>query len=225
MRILLVEDDPSVSDYVARGLTEAGHTCTVLSDGTDGLFQATRESYDVLIVDRMLPGLDGLSLVRALRGAGVRVPVLFLTALGGIDDRVTGLEAGGDDYLTKPFAFAELLARVNALARRPPVQDIKTVLRVADMELDMMRRQARRGDQAIDLLPKEFSLLEVLMRNAGRVVTRTMLLERVWDFHFDPKTSVVETHISRLRAKIDKPFAVALLHTVKNAGYMLHAPR
>ena len=225
MRILLVEDDPSVSDYVARGLTEAGHTCTVLSDGTDGLFQATRESHDVMIVDRMLPGLDGLSLVRALRGAGVRVPVLFLTALGGIDDRVTGLEAGGDDYLTKPFAFAELLARVNALARRPPVQDIKTVLRVADMELDMMRRQARRGDQAIDLLPKEFSLLEVLMRNAGRVVTRTMLLERVWDFHFDPKTSVVETHISRLRAKIDKPFAVALLHTVKNAGYMLHAPR
>lgn len=225
MRLLLIEDDVAVSAYVARGLTEAGHVCDVLADGPDGLFQATRESYDVLMVDRMLPGLDGLSLVRALRAAGVRVPVLFLTALGGIDDRVEGLEAGGDDYLTKPFAFAELMARVNALARRPPVQDVQTVLRVADLELDMMRRQARRGGQPIDLLPKEFTLLEVLMRNAGRVVTRTMLLERVWDFHFDPKTSVVETHISRLRAKIDKPFDVALLHTVKNAGYMLHAPR
>lgn len=225
MRLLLLEDDRSVSAYIARGLTEAGHVCDVLADGTDGLFQATRESYDVLVVDRMLPGLDGLSVVRALRAAGVKVPVLFLTALGGIDDRVEGLEAGGDDYLTKPFAFAELMARVNALARRPPVQDVQTVLRVADLELDMMRRQARRGGQAIDLLPKEFTLLEVLMRNAGRVVTRTMLLERVWDFHFDPKTSVVETHISRLRAKIDKPFEVALLQTVKNAGYMLHAPR
>jgi two-component system, OmpR family, response regulator len=225
MRLLMIEDDTAVSAYVARGLTEAGHVCDVLADGTDGLFQATRESYDVLVVDRMLPGLDGLSLVRALRAAGVRVPVLFLTALGGIDDRVSGLEAGGDDYLTKPFAFAELMARVNALARRPPVQDVQTVLRVADLELDMMRRQAQRGGQPITLLPKEFTLLEVLMRNAGRVVTRTMLLERVWDFHFDPKTSVVETHISRLRAKIDKPFDVALLHTVKNAGYMLHAPR
>jgi two-component system, OmpR family, response regulator len=225
MRILLVEDDLSVSDYVARGLSESGHVCDVLADGTDGLFQATPESYDVMVVDRMLPGLDGLSLVRALRAAGVRVPVLFLTAMGGIDDRVEGLEAGGDDYLTKPFAFAELLARVNALSRRPPVQDIKTVLRVADLELDMMRRQAWRGGQTIDLLPKEFTLLDVLMRNEGRVVTRTMLLERVWDFHFDPKTSVVETHISRLRAKIDKPFDVPLLHTIKNAGYSLHAPR
>ncbi len=225
MRLLIIEDDASVSAYIAKGLSEAGHVCDVLADGSDGLFQATRESYDLLVVDRMLPGLDGLSLVRALRAAGVKVPVLFLTALGGIDDRVEGLEAGADDYMTKPFAFAELMARVNALARRPPVQDVQTVLRVADLELDMMRRQARRGSQVIDLLPKEFTLLEVLMRNAGRVVTRTMLLERVWDFHFDPKTSVVETHISRLRAKIDKPFEVALLHTVKNAGYMLHAPR
>jgi two-component system OmpR family response regulator len=225
MRLLLIEDDAAVSAYVARGLTEAGHICDVLADGQDGLFQATRESYDVVVVDRMLPGLDGLSLVRALRAAGGRAPVLFLTALGGIDDRVEGLEAGADDYLTKPFAFAELMARVNALARRPPVQDVQTVLRVADLELDLMRRQARRDGQVIDLLPKEYTLLEVLMRNAGRVVTRTMLLERVWDFHFDPKTSVVETHISRLRAKIDKPFDLALLHTVKNAGYMLHAPR
>ena len=225
MRLLLIEDDTAVSAYVARGLTEAGHVCDVLADGQAGLFQAMREAYDVVVVDRMLPGLDGLSLVRAFRAAGGRAPVLFLTALGGIDDRVEGLEAGADDYLTKPFAFAELMARVNALARRPPVQEVQTVLRVADLELDMMRREARRAGQVIDLLPKEFTLLEVLMRNAGRVVTRTMLLERVWDFHFDPQTSVVETHISRLRAKIDKPFDVALLQTVKNAGYMLHAPR
>ena len=221
----MIEDDAAASEYASKGLSESGHVCDVLADGSDGLFQATRETYDVIVVDRMLPGLDGLSMVRALRAAGVKTPVLFLTALGGIDDRVEGLEAGGDDYLTKPFAFAELLARLNALARRPPVQVIKTVLVVADLELDLMQRTARRGGQVIDLLPKEFTLLEVLMRNEGRVVTRTMLLERVWDFHFDPKTSVVETHISRLRAKIDKPFPVALLHTVKSAGYSLHAPR
>ena len=225
MRILMIEDDKIAADYAAKGLSESGHVCDVLADGSDGLFQATRESYDVIVVDRMLPGLDGLSMVRALRAAGVRTPVLFLTAIGGIDDRVEGLEAGGDDYLTKPFAFAELLARLNALARRPPVQVVKTTLVVADLELDLLQRTARRGGQVIDLLPKEFTLLEVLMRNEGRVVTRTMLLERVWDFHFDPKTSVVETHISRLRAKIDKPFAVALLHTVKSAGYSIHAPR
>ena len=225
MRILMIEDDATAADYVAKGLSESGHVCDVLANGTDGLFQATRETYDVIVVDRMLPGLDGLSMVRAIRAAGFKTPVLFLTAIGGIDDRVEGLEAGGDDYLTKPFAFAELLARLNALARRPPVQVVKTVLVVADLELDLMQRVARRGGQAIDLLPKEFTLLEVLMRNEGRVVTRTMLLERVWDFHFDPKTSVVETHISRLRAKIDKPFAVALLHTVKSAGYSIHAPR
>ena len=225
MRILMIEDDATAADYGAKGLTESGHVCDVLADGSDGLFQSTRESYDVIVVDRMLPGLDGLSMVRALRAAGVKTPVLFLTAIGGIDDRVEGLEAGGDDYLTKPFAFAELLARLNALARRPPVQVVKTVLVVADLELDLMQRTARRGGQIIDLLPKEFTLLEVLMRNEGRIVTRTMLLERVWDFHFDPKTSVVETHISRLRAKIDKPFPVALLHTVKSAGYSIHAPR
>jgi two-component system, OmpR family, response regulator len=225
MRILLVEDDTVTAGYAARGLSEAGHICDVLADGSDGLFQATRETYDVIVADRMLPGLDGLRMVRAMRAAGVKTPVLFLTAMGGIDDRVEGLEAGGDDYLTKPFAFAEFLARINALARRPPVQAVKTVLTVADLELDLMARVARRAGQTIDLLPKEFTLLEVLMRHQGRVVTRTMLLERVWDFHFDPKTSVVETHISRLRAKIDRPFAVALLHTVKSAGYSLHAPR
>jgi two-component system, OmpR family, response regulator len=225
MRILMIEDDTTAADYAAKGLSESGHVCDVLADGSDGLFHATRESYDVIVVDRMLPGLDGLSMVRALRAAGVKTPVLFLTAIGGIDDRVAGLEAGGDDYLTKPFAFAELLARLNALARRPPVQVVKTVLVVADLELDLMQRIARRGGQIIELLPKEFTLLEVLMRSEGRVVTRTMLLERVWDFHFDPKTSVVETHISRLRAKIDKPFPIALLHTVKSAGYAIHAPR
>jgi two-component system OmpR family response regulator len=196
-----------------------------LADGRDALFAATREAYDVIVVDRMLPGLDGLSMVRAVRAAGVKTPVLFLTAVGGVDDRVEGLEAGGDDYLVKPFAFSELLARINALARRPPVQDQKAVLKVGDLEMDLIRRQVTRQGQVIDLQQREFSLLEVLMRGEGRVITRTMLLERVWDFHFDPKTSVVETHISRLRAKIDKPFETQLLHTVRNTGYSLHAPR
>ncbi|MBS0564459.1 MAG: response regulator transcription factor [Proteobacteria bacterium] len=225
MRLLLIEDDRSVSDYVAQGFAEAGHVCDAVADGTDGLFQLTRESYDVAVVDRMLPGLDGLSLVKAARAAGVKTPVIFLTAIGGIDDRVAGLDAGADDYLTKPFAFSELMARVNALARRPPAQEVQTVLEVADLRLDLLSRQASRGGQSVDLLPKEFALLEVLMRNEGRVVTRTMLLERVWDFHFDPQTSVVETHVSRLRAKIDRPFAVALIHTVKSVGYSLHGPR
>ncbi|KQV28251.1 XRE family transcriptional regulator [Rhizobium sp. Root1203] len=225
MRILLIEDDRKTAAYIAKGLEEAGHVCDLVADGRDGLCQATGETYDVAIVDRMLPGLDGLSLVKALRAARVDTPALFLTSIGGVDDRVDGLEAGADDYLVKPFAFSELLARVNALARRPPVQEQKTVLRVADLELDLLRRQVMRSGQPIDLQPREFTLLEVLMRGDGRVLTRTMLLERVWDFHFDPKTSVVETHISRLRAKIDKPFETQLLHTVRNTGYSLHAPR
>tara|TARA_R110000868_G_scaffold30334_30_gene112376 strand:- start:629 stop:1306 length:678 start_codon:yes stop_codon:yes gene_type:complete len=224
MRILIIEDDKRTSDYVVKGLSEAGHLAEVLDDGRDALIHAMHTQYDVLVVDRMLPGLDGLSLVRALRASGNQTPAIFLTSIGGVDDRVDGLEAGGDDYLVKPFAFSELLARVNALGRRPAVQAEKTVLRVADLELDMARRTVRRGNQKIDLQPREFTLLEVLMRNEGRVVTRTMLLERVWDFHFDPKTSVVETHISRLRSKIDKPFPVALLHTVRNTGYSIHAP-
>jgi two-component system, OmpR family, response regulator len=225
MRILLIEDDRKTADYIARGLAEAGHVCDVLANGRQALVQATHEPYDVFVVDRMVPELDGLSLVKAVRAVGVKVPVLFLTAIGGVDDRVEGLEAGGDDYLVKPFAFSELLARVNALARRPPVQEQKTVLRTADLELDVVKRTVTRGGVRIDLQPREFSLLEVLMRNEGRVMTRTMLLERVWDFHFDPKTSVVETHISRLRSKIDRPFAVQLLHTIRNTGYSLHAPR
>lgn len=225
MRILLVEDDRKIADFVARGFRENGHVCDVVHDGQDGLFQATGERYDVIVVDRLLPGLDGLSLMKAMRAAGVKTPALFLTAIGGVDDRVEGLEAGGDDYLVKPFSFSELLARVNALARRPPVQDQKTILRVHDLEMDLIGRRVTRNGQDIGLQPKEFTLLEVLMRNEGRVVTRTMLLERVWDFHFEPKTSVVETHISRLRAKIDKPFDVALLQTIRSVGYSLHAPR
>ncbi|MCO6410907.1 winged helix-turn-helix domain-containing protein [Hoeflea alexandrii] len=227
MRIIVIEDDEKTASFIARGLTESGHVCDVFHNGHDGLFQATqdKDNYDVMIVDRMLPGLDGLSIVRAARAAKVRTPVIFLTAMGGVDDRVEGLEAGGDDYLVKPFAFSELLARLNALARRPPVQEQQTVLKIMDLELDLVRRQARRGGQIIDLQPREFLLLEVLMRAEGRVLTRTMLLEKVWDLHFDPQTSVVETHISRLRAKIDKPFELPLLHTVRNTGYSIHAPR
>ncbi|OBZ95622.1 XRE family transcriptional regulator [Pararhizobium polonicum] len=225
MRILMIEDDRRTADYVAKGFTEAGHVCDVIADGHDALFQATREPYDVIVVDRMLPGLDGLSVMKAIRAARVTIPAIFLTAVGGVDDRVEGLEAGADDYLVKPFAFSELMARVNALARRPPVLERKTVLRVADLQLDLIKRQATRGGQILDLQPREFTLLEVLMRGEGRVLTRTMLLEKVWEFHFDPKTSVVETHISRLRSKIDKPFDVPLLHTIRNTGYSLHAPR
>ncbi|WP_112811298.1 winged helix-turn-helix domain-containing protein [Ensifer sp.] len=225
MRILVIEDDHTTAGYVERGFCEAGHVCDVIADGRDALFHASKEDYNVLVVDRMLPGLDGLSLMKALRAAQVKTPAIFLTSVGGVDDRVEGLEAGGDDYLVKPFAFSELLARVNALGRRPPSQAQVTVLRCADLELDLVKRQARRGSQTIELQPREFTLLEVLMRGEGRVLTRTMLLERVWEFHFDPKTSVVETHISRLRAKIDKPFDVQLVHTVRNTGYSVHAPR
>ncbi|QJP12497.1 response regulator transcription factor [Starkeya sp. ORNL1] len=223
MRILVVEDDKRTSDYMRKGFTERGHVTDTLADGRDALAHASREFYDVLVVDRMLPGLDGLALVKALRASGITTPVLFLTAVGGVDDRVDGLEAGGDDYLVKPFAFSELMARLNALARRPPAQTEKTKLEVFDLELDLVRRHCRRAGHPIDLVPREFALLEFLMRNEGRVVTRTMLLERVWELHFDPQTSVVETHISRLRTKIDKPFDHQLLHTVRNTGYSLHA--
>lgn len=223
MRILLVEDDAESAHYVTQGLQEAGHNVALARDGRDGLFQAAGQDWDLLIVDRMLPGLDGLSLVRTLRGGGVEVPVLFLTTLGGIDDRVNGLNAGADDYLVKPFAFSELAARVAALGRRPrrAVQD--TRLKVADLEMDLLTRSVQRGGQAIDLQPREFRLLEFLMRHADQVVTRTMLLERVWDFHFDPHTNVVESHISRLRGKIDKGYPVCLIHTVRGAGYCLRA--
>jgi two-component system OmpR family response regulator len=222
MRIMVVEDDQRTVDYVRNGLTEAGHVVDSMADGRDALTHGSRMKFDVIVVDRMLPGLDGLSLVKALRATGVSTPVIFLTAVNGVDDRVEGLESGGDDYLVKPFAFSELLARVNALARRPPQQVEKTTLKIGDLELDLVRRTCRRDGNHIDLLPREYTLLEYLMRNEGRVVTRTMLLERVWDFHFDPQTSVVETHISRLRAKIDRPYERQLLHTVRNTGYVMH---
>ncbi len=225
MHILLVEDDAHTADYAARGFKEAGHVVDVLEDGKDAMIQCLQTEYDVLVVDRMLPGMDGLAMVKSLRASGNKTPVIFLTAVSGVDDRVAGLEAGADDYLTKPFAFSELMARVNALARRPATSVESTHLQVSDLKLDLLARTATRDGKDIDLQPREFTLLEVLMRNEGRVVSRTMLLEQVWDFHFDPKTSVVETHISRLRGKIDKPFPEPLLHTVRNLGYSMHPPR
>ena len=221
MKLLLIEDDAAVARHISNGLRQQGHVVDHAQSGRDGLFLAGGETYDVMIVDRMLPGLDGLGIVKTIRGAGVKTPVLFLTTLGGIDDRVEGLEAGGDDYLIKPFAFAELLARVNALARRSPPSEVQTLLRVGDLEIDLLKRSVTRGGKRIDLQPQEFKLLEQLMRNAGRVVTRTMLLERVWEFHFDPQTTVVETHISRLRRKIDQGAQRPLIHTVRGAGYCI----
>ncbi len=223
MKILLIEDDGETADYVSGGLREHGHVTDRAATGRDGLFMATEESYDVLIVDRMLPGIDGLGIVRMLRESGVKTPALFLTALGGVGDRVRGLDAGGDDYLAKPFAFAELLARLNALARRPPLSDVQTTLRAGDLEMDLLRRSVTRGSERIELQPREFQLLEYLMRNSDRVVTRTMLLENVWDFHFDPRTNIVETHISRLRGKLNRGHDDDLIQTVRGSGYLLRA--
>jgi len=224
LRLLVIEDDQETADYVARGLREQGHAVDHVGDGREGLFRAGEISYDVLIIDRMLPGMDGLSVVRILREADLRTPVLFLTALGGVGDRVRGLDAGGDDYLAKPFAFAELLARVNALARRPPLSEVQTTLHAGDLEMDLLKRTVTRAGKEIDLQPREFQLLEYLLRHAGRVVTRTMLLEAVWDFHFDPKTNIVETHISRLRSKLAQWGGAELIHTVRGSGYALRAP-
>jgi len=221
LKILLIEDDAATAAHVVKSLRQHGHVVDHAANGRDGLFLAAGETYDVMIVDRMLPGLDGLGIVKTIRGAGVKTPVLILTTLGGIDDRVEGLESGADDYLVKPFAFAELLARVNALARRPPPSERETVLRIADLELDLLKRRVTRAGQRIDLQPQEFKLLEYLMRHAGRVVTRTMLLENVWEFHFDPQTTVVETHISRLRRKVDHGQEKPLIHTIRGAGYCL----
>lgn len=221
MHVLIVDDDSDVVAYVANGLRQEGHVVDSVADGRDGLAQALTSSYDVVILDRMLPKLDGLSVVKAMRSAGCKVPVLFLTSRSGVDDRVDGLDGGGDDYLVKPFAFSELLARVHALGRRPRDPQEVTTLRVADLEMNLVSRRVTRAGKLIDLQPREFTLLEVLMRNRSRVVTRTMLLERVWDFNFDPKTSVVETHISRLRAKIDKPFATELIRTLRGSGYSI----
>ncbi len=221
MKILLAEDDQEMADYIRKALYGEGHSVDHLANGREALAQATMQTYDLFILDRMMPGLDGLSLIKALRAAKVDAPVIFLTALDGIDDRVEGLTAGADDYLVKPFAIAELSARVQALARRPGLKAEETVLEVGDLKMDLLRRIVTRGNTEIELQQREFLLLENLMRRAGRVQTRTMLLEAVWDFHFDPNTSVVETHISRLRAKIDKPFERPLLHTVRGAGYVM----
>jgi two-component system, OmpR family, response regulator len=223
VKILLIEDDRQTADYVAKGLREHGHVVDHAANGRDGLFLAAGERYDVMVVDRMLPGMDGLSLIKTVRATGVKTPVLFLTTMGGVEDRVAGFEAGGDDYLVKPFAFAELLARVGALARRPPMV-ATTSLQVGDLGVDLLTRTVTRAGQRVDLHAQEFKILEYLMRHAGQIVTRTMLLEKVWDFHFDPKTNIVETHISRLRSKIDKGFDKPLLHTVRGAGYVIRAP-
>jgi two-component system OmpR family response regulator len=225
MKVLVVEDDSETAAYVARGLKEQGHGVEVAADGRDGLFLALDQSFDVIVMDRMVPGMDGLSVIKSLRAGGVETPVIFLTALGGVGDRVEGLEAGADDYLVKPFSFSELNARVNALGRRAPLREQATaVVRLGALELNRLQRSAKVGDRSLDLKPKEFQLLEYLMLNADRVVTRTMLLEHVWDFHFDPKTTIVETHISRIRAKLEACGDEApTIHTVRGAGYMLNA--
>ncbi len=224
MRILVVEDDKDVAGFVVKGLKEAGHVVEHAGNGRDGLFLAASEAFDAIVLDRMLPGgVDGLRLLETLRAQHNQTPVLFLSAMAQVDDRVRGLQAGGDDYLTKPFAFAELLARVEALARRGKGDGPTTKLLTGDLEMDLLSRMVRRAGQKIDLQPREFRLLEYLMRHTGQVVTRTMLLEGVWDYHFDPQTNVIDVHVSRLRQKIDKPFGSALIHTVRNAGYMLRA--
>ena len=223
MKILVIEDDPTTGSYVAEGLRQEGHSTDLLDDGRDGLIRAQTCAYDVIVLDRMLPGLDGIGVIQTLRATGNATPVLFLTALDGVGDRINGLNAGGDDYLVKPFAFGELSARIAALARRPKVQVETVTLTARDLEIDLLTRRVTRGGVEIDLLPREFSLLEHLLRRKGRVQTRTMLLEQVWDLRFDPQTNVVETHVSRLRAKVDKPFDADLIETVRGAGYRIRA--
>ena len=228
MRILLIEDDPETARFVRKGFEEAGHVVDHAGDGKEGLLLALDADPDVIVVDRMLPGLDGLSIVRSLRAAGRTAPVLVLSALGEVDDRVEGLRAGGDDYLVKPFVFAELSARLEALARRRGggAGDAAPVTRLvaADLEMDLLARTVQRAGRPIELQPREFRLLEHLMRHAGQVVTRTMLLEAVWDYHFDPQTNVIDVHVSRLRRKIDRGFDIPLIHTVRGAGYVIRAP-
>jgi two-component system OmpR family response regulator len=222
LKILIIEDDKQAAAYVAKGLREVGHSADLAADGEEGLQMAQDSRYDVLIVDRMLPRLDGLAVIQSLRKGGDHTPALILSALGQVDDRVTGLRAGGDDYLPKPFAFTELLARVEALGRRPKAGgDSETTYRVADLELDRLAHRCTRSGKDIPLQPREFRLLEYLMQHAGQVVTRTMLLENVWEYHFDPQTNVIDVHVSRLRSKIDKDFDVPLLHTVRGAGYTI----
>jgi two-component system OmpR family response regulator len=223
MRILVIEDDEDVSAYISKGMKEAGHTINTADNGKDGLFLATTEDYDVLIVDRMLPELDGLTIIKTIRGAENTTPALILSALGEVDDRVKGLRCGGDDYLVKPFAFAELLARIEILGRRQDNNGTneQTTLRAGDIELNLLSRKVTRGDQDIDLQSREFRLLEYMLRHKGQIVTRTMLLEQVWDYHFDPQTNVIDVHISRLRSKIDNGFETKTIRTVRGAGYII----
>jgi two-component system OmpR family response regulator len=226
MRILIIEDDDDVASFVRNGLEQAGYTVDQAGDGKEGLFLATTEHYDSIVVDRMLPQVDGLTIIRTLRASNIPTPVLILSALGEVDDRVDGLKAGGDDYLVKPFSFAELQARIEALLRRHRVASdsaATTTLVVGDLKMDLLKRQVTRNGQLIELQPREFQLLEHLMRHAGQVVTRTMLLEAVWGYHFDPQTNVIDVHMSRLRSKIDRDFPQPLLHTVRGAGYRLDA--
>ena len=224
MRVLVIEDDVETQSYIAAGLADAGHSVEVSANGREGLRLANGGGYDLLIVDRMIPEIDGLTFVKTIRASGDVTPVLMLTAMGQIADRVDGLEAGADDYLVKPFSFAELSARLNALARRPPLRPGDGLLVVGDLVLDRLNRVVRRGDTRIDLQPREFQLLELLMLNAAKIVTRTMMLERVWSFRFDPGTNIVETHISRIRSKIDRGGDIALIHTVRGEGYVIRTP-
>jgi two-component system OmpR family response regulator len=221
MRVLVVEDDVKAASYLANALRESGHNCELASDGEEGLEMARNDQFDVLVLDRMLPKRDGLSIVEALRQEGNRTPVLILSALGSVDDRVTGLRAGGDDYLAKPYAFSELLARIEALARRSSPEEASPKYIVGDLVLDRLAHKVTRAGEPIVLQPREYRLLEYLMKHARQVVTRTMLLENVWDYHFDPQTNVIDVHISRLRAKIDKTYEKPLLHTIRGAGYMI----
>jgi two-component system OmpR family response regulator len=224
MKILLIEDDAKTGAYIVRGLKEQGHVIDHLTHTDEKIIENSARQYDVMIVDRMLPGVDGLSLVKLMRRSGIKTPILFLTTMGGIDDRVEGLNAGGDDYLVKPFSFFELLARINALARRPPLANTQTVLRVGDLEMDLLSRRVTRSGKFVDLQQKEFVLLEFLMRHADQVVTRTMLLEGVWDYHFHPRTNIVETHMSRLRSKVDRGHNIELIHTIRGSGYAIRTP-
>jgi len=225
VKVVVAEDDRTSSDFIRKGLAQQGHSVESVFDGRDALTFCLYNSCDVLVLDRMMPGMDGLSVAKALRASGRTMPILFLTSMGDVDDRVEGLMAGGDDYLVKPFHFSELMARITVLARRPQTAEASTRLSIHDLELDLLDHTATRAGTRIELQAKEFAILALLMRNAGRIVTKTMLLEQVWDFNFDPQTTVVETHMSRLRAKIDKPFEVPLIHTTRNTGYSIHAPR
>ena len=221
MRILVIEDDLTVSQYILSGLQSSGHNVTIANEGLKGLSVATKEKFDAMVVDRMLPGMDGLTLIETIRKAGNSTPVLILSALSDVDDKVQGLKAGGDDYLPKPFAFLELLARIEALVRRSSIQEDTTSLQVDDLYIDLISRKVLRQDLEIKLKPREFQLLEYMMRNKGQIVTRAMLLQAVWNYHFDPQTNVIDVHISRLRQKIDKDFSVSLIHTVRGVGYVL----